>query len=300
MSERPPGAHVPNGLPAPIETPAPTEPRAHADAPESAPATRTFRMTVEYDGTDFFGWQVQPGRRTVQGEIEDAIAAATGERVRVTGAGRTDRGVHALGQVASFDSATALDGPTIGRALNARLARDATVRGVTEAPRGWSARRNAISRLYAYRIVRRRAPMSRRDAWEMWARLDIESMRAASERLIGARDMIAFATSPPEGKSGEVNLMRVVWREEPGLLIAEFEADRFLRGMVRTMVGTLIEVGRGRRAPEDVDRVIASRDRSQAGPTAPARGLCLVAVRYPGDPRSGSAAAPAPAAGIRG
>jgi len=245
------------------------------------PPTRTFRVTVSYDGTDFFGWQVQPGRRTVQGLIEKAIEATTGERPRVTGAGRTDSGVHALGQVASFDLATRLAPATLERALNATLPRDVALRDLAEAPPGWNARYRAASRVYVYRIARRRSPLLRRTAWEMWAALDLDRVRAASEDLLGEHDMSAFAAAPPAGKSGVVRLLRAAWRDGEGLLLAEFEADRFLRGMVRRVVGTLVEVGRGRRAPEDVARIIGSRDRAQAGPSAPARGLCLVAVRYP-------------------
>jgi tRNA pseudouridine38-40 synthase len=264
---------------------------ARAAEPAADHPTRTFRATVAYDGTDFFGWQVQPGRRTVQAAIEDAIEATAGDRPRVTGAGRTDRGVHALGQVASFDLATRLDPATLERALNAALPRDVALRGLAEAPAGWNARRRAASRVYVYRIARRRSPLLRRTAWEMWAALDLERVRAASEGLLGEHDMRAFAASPPPGRSSVVRLLRVAWRDEGEVLHAEFEADRFLRGMVRRMVGTLVEVGRGRRAPEDVARILASRDRTQAGPSAPARGLCLVAVRYTEDAPATRAAA---------
>jgi tRNA pseudouridine38-40 synthase len=243
----------------------------------------TFRAIVEYDGTDFHGWQVQPGRRTVQGAIEDAIERVCGERVRVTGAGRTDRGVHARGQTASFDLATALEPHVLERALNAVLPRDAALGALSVAPPGWNARFRATSRVYAYRIARRRAPLARRDAWEMWARLDVAAIRDASALLLGERDMSAFATAPPEGRSGTVRVLRAEWRDAGDLLVAEFEANRFLRGMVRALVGTLVEVGRGRRPSGDVARIVASRDRALAGPSAPARGLCLEAVRYPPD-----------------
>jgi tRNA pseudouridine38-40 synthase len=250
-------------------------------AAEGAAAARTFRATVAYDGTDFFGWQIQPGRRTVQGLIEDAIESTTGRRVRVTGAGRTDRGVHATGQVASFDLATSLPTATLERALNATLPRDVALSGLAPAPAGWNARRLAVARVYIYTIARRRSPLARRTAWEMWAGLDLGRIRAASRALLGEHDMSTFTTSPPEGKSRVVRLSRVDWREEGDVLLAEFEADRFLRGMVRRIVGTLVEVGRGKREPDDVARILNARDRTLAGPTAPARGLCLVSATYP-------------------
>lgn len=241
---------------------------------------RAFRTLVEYDGTDFFGWQVQPGRRTVQGAIEEAIERLTGEAVRVTGAGRTDAGVHAAGQAASFALATALPARVLERALNATLPPDVSLRALAEAPPGWNARYRALSRVYVYRIVRRRAPLRRRTAWAMWARLDLAAIREASARLPGERDFSAFARPLAPGKSGVIRLDRVEWREEGDLLVVECEAERFLRGMVRTIVGTLLDVGRGRRRPSDLDAVLASRDRRLAGPAVPARGLCLAAVRY--------------------
>lgn len=263
---------------------------SHAAAPP-----RTVRARIEYDGTDFDGWQVQPGRRTVQGEIESAIRKITGQHVRVMGAGRTDKGVHALGQVASFEIATPMTLDALERALNAILPRDVALFDAAEVPQGWSARRDASSREYVYRIARRRAPLARRDAWEMWARLDLDAIRAASALLVGDRDMRTFSVSQPPSRNTRVRLARIDWREEESarapLLVAEFEANRFLRGMVRRLVGSLVLVGRGRWSLDDLARARDALDPRAGGPSAPARGLSLRRVRYP-DLASRDAAAP--------
>jgi len=255
------------------------------DAPHEGPPPRAVRATIEYDGTDFDGWQVQPGRRTVQGEIESAIRRITRQRVRVMGAGRTDKGVHASGQVASFEVATAMTLEALERGVNAILPRDVAFLDASEVPRGWSARRDAVSREYVYRIARRRAPLMRRDAWEMWARLDVERIRAASALLVGDRDMRAFSVAQPASRNTRVRLARIDWREEENaaapLLVAEFEANRFLRGMVRRLVGSLVLVGRGRWTLDDLVRARDSLDPRSGGPSAPARGLTLRRVRYP-------------------
>ncbi|MFN0149816.1 MAG: tRNA pseudouridine(38-40) synthase TruA [bacterium] len=255
-----------------------------SDAPPAEPMLRTVRATVEYDGTDFDGWQVQPGRRTVQGEIEAAIRQITRQKVRVMGAGRTDKGVHAAGQVASFEITTALSLDALERGVSAILPRDVAFFDAAEVPFGWSARRNAASREYVYRIARRRSPLARRNAWEMWARLDLARVRAASALLVGDRDMRAFSVGLPPERNTRVRLARIDWREEETptapLLVAEFEANRFLRGMVRRLVGSLILVGRGKWTLDDVARARDSLDARSGGPSAPACGLTLHRVRY--------------------
>lgn len=260
------------------------------EPPQTPPALaalaprRAFRALVEYDGTDFDGWQVQPGRRTVQRALEDAIYEITRQRVRVTGAGRTDKGVHAAGQVASFEIVTALTAASLRSGMNAVLARDVAVLDLAEAPLGWSARRLATARVYRYTIARLRSPLARRASWEMWARLDVARMREASELLLGERDMRSFSVAIPPEHSCVVRLSRFDWREPPTappLLVAELESNRFVRGMVRRLVGSLVLVGRGRWNVEDVARALAARDPRTGGPSAPARGLSLVRVTYP-------------------
>ena len=253
------------------------------------PPLRAFRALVEYDGTDFDGWQVQPGRRTVQSALEDAIHEITQQRIRVTGAGRTDSGVHAAGQVASFEILTTLTPISLRRALNAVLARDVAVLDLAEAPLGWNARRLATARIYRYTIARLRSPLAHRDAWEMWGQLDVARMREASEILLGEHDMRSFSVAIPLDRSSIVRLAGVDWRETradtgPPLLVAEFEANRFLRGMVRRLVGSLVLVGRGRWTLADLERALAARDPQAGGPSAPARGLSLVRVAYPEPP----------------
>ena len=290
------------------------------EPPQTPPALaalaprRAFRALVEYDGTDFDGWQVQPGRRTVQRALEDAIYEITRQRVRVTGAGRTDKGVHAAGQVASFEILTTLTPASLRSGMNAVLARDVAVLDLAEAPLAWSARRLATARVYRYTIARLRSPLARRASWEMWARLDVARMREASELLLGEHDMRSFSVAIPPEHSCIVRLSRFEWREtregagaltppaeslepsassqgpsqrlwaapaEPPLLVAELESNRFVRGMVRRLVGSLVLVGRGRWSVEDVARALAARDPRAGGPTAPARGLSLVRVAYP-------------------
>jgi tRNA pseudouridine38-40 synthase len=258
------------------------------DLVPSAPR-RAFRALVEYDGADFDGWQVQPGRRTVQGALEDAIREITRQRARVTGAGRTDKGVHAAGQVASFEISTTLAPLALLRGLNAVLARDVAVLDLAEAPLGWSARRLAAARVYRYTIARCRSPLARRTSWEMWARLDVARMREASELLLGEHDMRSFSVAIPPERSCIVRLARIDWSETrepaaPPLLVAEMEANRFVRGMVRRLVGSLVHVGRGRWSPADLERALASCDPCAGGPSAPARGLSLVHVAYPEPP----------------
>jgi tRNA pseudouridine38-40 synthase len=272
------------------------------DLVPSAPR-RAFRALVEYDGADFDGWQVQPGRRTVQGALEDAIREITRQRARVTGAGRTDKGVHAAGQVASFEISTTLAPLALLRGLNAVLARDVAVLDLAEAPLGWSARRLAAARVYRYTIARCRSPLARRTSWEMWARLDVARMREASELLLGEHDMRSFSVAIPPERSCIVRLARIDWSETreqtvppfidwregreqatPPFLIAEMEANRFVRGMVRRLVGSLVHVGRGRWSPADLERALASCDPCAGGPSAPARGLSLVHVAYPEPP----------------
>jgi tRNA pseudouridine38-40 synthase len=313
------------------------------EPPQTPPALaalaprRAFRALVEYDGTDFDGWQVQPGRRTVQRALEDAIYEITRQRVRVTGAGRTDKGVHAAGQVASFEILTTLTPGALRSGMNAVLARDVAVLDLAEAPLAWSARRLATARVYRYTIARLRSPLARRASWEMWARLDVARMREASKLLLGEHDMRSFSVAIPPEHSCIVRLTRIDWREtredaggegcvlhqasigerlgdapfaagaltpppeplepsassqgpsqrlwaapaEPPLLVAELESNRFVRGMVRRLVGSLVLVGRGRWSVEDVARALAARDPRAGGPSAPARGLSLVRVAYP-------------------
>ena len=244
---------------------------------------KTFRLTLEYDGADFEGWQVQPRRRTVQGELEKALRRVTGKRCAVTGAGRTDAGVHAAGQVASIALATRLAPDALLRALNALLPKDVAVRELVPAPARFHARRDARSKLYRYAIWNApvRSPLRARSHWNVRAPLDLAAMRAAAAQLVGTRDFAALRASGGSARTSVRTLERVTIAGKSGGEVAlEFEGSGFLRHMVRNAVGTLVEVGRGRRTPESLAALLAAGDRRGAGPTAPARGLVLLAVRY--------------------
>jgi len=251
----------------------------------------TFRLTLEYDGTDFEGWQAQPdGHRTVQGTLEEALAALFGEAVSSIGAGRTDAGVHAAGQVASFCVDTQLDVRTIANALNARLPADLVVLAVERAADDFYALRGTRAKCYRYVIwngVLRSPLRARRSHW-VRRPLDLERMRIAAKALEGEHDFSSFQATGSGGNHSVRTIRRIAVSGEPGDEVAiEVEGDGFLRHMVRNVVGTLVEVGLGARAPESVSGLLAARDRTQAGPTAPACGLTLLWVDYAGDrPRS--------------
>jgi tRNA pseudouridine38-40 synthase len=248
---------------------------------------RTFRLVLEYDGTDFDGWQVQPkGRRTVQGCLLAALDRVGGRDLRVTGAGRTDAGVHAEGQVASVRADTRLGAYGLQRALNGVLPRDVAVLRARVAPDAFDARRDALSKRYRYDLWNgaTRSPLrARRSLW-VPRPLDLDAMRRAARVLIGTHDFACLQAAGSSVKSTLRALSRVdVAGEVGGAVRLEVEGSGFLRHMVRNAVGTLIEVGHGRRAPESIGALLATRDRSLAGPTAPARGLTLAVVRYPAE-----------------
>lgn len=198
--------------------------------------------------------------------------------MKVTGAGRTDAGVHATGQTITFRTASALDGATLGRGVNARLPEDIAISAVEPVGDDFHARFSATGRTYEYRIrcAPQREPLERhREHW-LTGPLDVDAMQDAARGLIGRRDFGAFAA----GEGGVREVRRAGWSAEGGVLVFRIEADAFLRGMVRAIVGTMIQVGRGKLRADEIERIVASRDRGQAGPSAPAKGLCLVAVEY--------------------
>jgi tRNA pseudouridine38-40 synthase len=251
---------------------------------------RTFRLTLEYDGADFEGWQIQPGsRRTVQGTLEGAIGRITLERVRCTGSGRTDSGVHAEGQVASVRLATRMEPEALRRALNGVLPPDVAVRGLEVVPDGFDARRHASGKLYRYPIWNgpERTPLRRRRAFFLARPLDLAALRRAAEDLVGSHDFASFQAAGSGVKTSVRTLRRLdVSGEAGGEVALWFEGSGFLRHMVRNLVGTLVEVASGRRDPEGMPALLAARDRSRAGRTAPAHALTLVSVSYP--PGAGS------------
>lgn len=243
-----------------------------------------LKLLVEYDGTAYRGWQVQPDGPTVQGVLEQALATALREPVRVRVAGRTDTGVHALGQVVSVPVARVPDDlDRLAKSLNALTPDDVAIRSVTLADDAFDPRRHARSRLYEYRLLVARTPSAfwYRYAWHHPVALDADAMAAGAALLVGEHDFEGFRAADAEPVRSTVRrvfLSEVVRDGE--LLVYRIEATAFLKHMVRNVVGTLAEVGRHERPPSDVAAVLASRDRRTAGPTAPPHGLTLVAVRY--------------------
>jgi tRNA pseudouridine38-40 synthase len=241
------------------------------------------KLTLEYDGADFAGWARQPGLRTVQEELERALHTILGERdpdgepLRLTVAGRTDRGVHAWGQVAGY-AHEALDPAR----LNALLPQDVAVLASEPAPEGFDARGDAISRTYCYRVLARRTRsvfLRGRALW--WTRtVDRAALDACAAALLGGHDFTAFTPTETDHVRFERDVLAAEWRVEGDLLEFWIEADTFMRHMNRVLVGTMLEVACGRRSVEDFKQLLEGRPRSEAGPTAPAHGLALACVAY--------------------
>jgi tRNA pseudouridine38-40 synthase len=247
-----------------------------------------FKLTIAYDGTEFVGWQRQASGVSIQGLLEDALADLDGRPVAVTGAGRTDAGVHAIGQVAGVGLEREIDPVSLLRAVNTRLPETVRVTAAAEVPASFHARFDARSKTYRYRLWNAEvlSPFERAYAWHVPAALDVAAMAAAARLLEGAHDFAAFQAAGTETQGTERTILTsridAVGREGLGasLIVYEISGEGFLRHMVRNIVGTLVEVGRGKRPVEWVAEVLASRMRVRAGPTAPARGLFLIAVQY--------------------
>lgn len=247
---------------------------------------RCIRLTLAYDGTNFRGWQSQTKGRTVQGVIENAIERITGARPRVLASGRTDAGVHALGQVVAFRTESTLTTETMVKALNAVLPEDVVVLAADEVPPTFHPIRDARCKRYRYVIDDGpvRPVLFRHFVWHYPRRLDVERMQQAAAKLVGKHDFAAFEASGAKRKTtvrsvSELTVGRAC-PSVPSFILFEIEADGFLYNMVRNIVGSLVEIGRGARPPEWIEDVLLSRDRRHAGPTAPPRGLFLVSVTY--------------------
>ena len=244
---------------------------------------RTIKLVISYDGTDFHGWQVQPDTRTVQGEIEAVLSLMTGVETRLYGAGRTDAGVHALGQVGHIKTESAIGAEEFFRGLNGLLPDDISILSVEDAADGFDARRSAAARVYRYFICEGEVilPFTRRYAWHVRGALDTERMERAASHFVGTHDFASFAGA---GGDDGVTIRDVyalaVSRNRGGVIEICVEANAFLKHMVRNLAGTLVEVGRGKRDPDEMPEIIRAKDRSIAGETAQACGLFLVEVKY--------------------
>jgi tRNA pseudouridine38-40 synthase len=246
---------------------------------------RTLRLTLQYDGTDYVGWQRQDTGTSIQGLLEESLERIEGRAMTVHGAGRTDAGVHALAQVAHVNLQAKHDAGTLVRALNATLPPDVRVTEIVEVEADFHARFSAVGKVYEYRILNAPivSPFHQRYVWHVSARLDLAAMRAAAAPLVGAHDFAAFQGAGSSVTSTERTVTRLEWHDGDGYdrpLVMQIEGDGFLRHMVRNIVGTLVEVGIGRWPAPIIAEILHARDRTLAGPTAPARGLFLVRVLY--------------------
>ncbi len=243
---------------------------------------RTIKLTVAYDGTEFVGWQRQGKGVSVQGLIEEALTAIDGAPVTLHGAGRTDSGVHALAQVATARIVSPITDPRLARALNAHLPESIRITGLSTVPDDFHARFSAVSKAYEYRIWNAKTlpPFIRLYAWHIMEPLDVAAMREGTRAIVGAHDFAAFRSARSVNHTTVRAITSTGWKTDGAALTFEIEGKGFLRYMVRSLVGTLVEIGRGARPPGDMAALLASRDRSAAGRTAPALGLFLVKVDY--------------------
>ncbi len=244
---------------------------------------KTIRLVVAYDGTDFHGWQVQPGRRTVQGVLQDALSGLLEETVEIAGAGRTDAGVHARGQCASFTTSHRLPARAYAPSLGRRLPRDVRVVEAEERPEGFHARHSARARRYAYRLLDRDDVLLGRFAWAPPAPADPAALDRATRVLEGAHDCTSFASSGSPARTNVCRVHRARWSRWEGGTRLDIVADHFLYHMVRTVVGTALAAARTRDPEAAMGRALAARARAAAGPTAPPQGLSLEQVFYPGE-----------------
>jgi tRNA pseudouridine38-40 synthase len=251
---------------------------------------RNIRLVLAYDGTDFHGWQRQPTAPTIQSCLEEAIQKLTGEAAQVYGSGRTDAGVHALHQVANFETHSPIPCPNLAKALNGLLPPAIRVKAAVEALPSFHARYDVRSKTYRYRILL--TPVCSPFMWRFVCHhpyaLDRERMAKAARIFEGEHDFTSFAgaNGQEDEGAGTKSMVRVIfrshllWRPQTSMLVYEVAGSGFLHHMVRNIVGTLMEVGRGKLTPHDVLRILIARNRTQAGPTAPAQSLCLVKVEY--------------------
>ena len=247
---------------------------------------RRVRLVLEYDGTNYAGWQRQSAAPSIQGTVENALSTLFHSPTQITGAGRTDAGVHALGQTAHLSTASELPAARILEGLNALLPGDIVARDVADAAEGFHARRDARLRVYTYAILNRAQPSAllRHYVYHVSDRLDLNAMRSAAAGLEGRHDFAAFRVTGTSTATTQCTVTALRIEDDRGTILVTIGADRFLRQMVRMIAGTLVRVGRGALAVDAVARILASHNNAHAGPAAPPHGLYLVRVLYDGDP----------------
>lgn len=248
-----------------------------------SPMNKNFKITIEYDGTFYHGWQRQKNERTVQGEIEKALFTMTGEKTVLNASGRTDAGVHAFGQVANFHCNTDLSPQTFQKGLNSLTKDDIVIISCDMAGEKFHSRFDVKSKIYHYRILNRNLPaaIERQYTWFIRKKLDLDAMRRAINHIIGSHDFKAFeGTGSPRSHTTRCIMKAEIVEQENGLIVIAIEADGFLRFMVRNIVGTVVDVGLGRITSDDFEKILLSKDRSMAGATAPSNGLFLMHVKY--------------------
>jgi len=241
---------------------------------------RNIKLEIEYEGTDFSGWQIQPKLRTVQGEIQDKLQTILGHKINLIGAGRTDVGVHALGQAANFKTTSEVSKNSIINGLNGLLPDDIVIKRIEEVDLNFNSRYDAKSRLYKYRIYLGRTAILRKYVWEVLYSLNLENIFEATKKIEGEHDFSSFCVAESTKDNNACRVFSAIWEKSEDELIFKIEADRFLHAMVRSLVGTLVEVGRGYFSASDFVNIMEAKDRKKAGPTAPACGLYLVEVKY--------------------
>ncbi len=244
-------------------------------------AQRTIKLTIEYDGTDYVGWQLQENGRSVQEVLERGLAQILRENIRIVGAGRTDAGVHARGQVASFRMESSLHCHQLLRSLNGVLPEDVVVVGAEEVAADFNARYSARSRRYQYIIRRRPTALDRKFCWELGYKLDVDLLSRCAGIIAGAQDFESFCKSEARVDHYRCTVFDALWSSpDSATLVFDISADRFLHGMVRALVGTMVEIGRGYRSIDELPAILNAKDRRRAGMAAPARGLFLFEVKY--------------------
>ena len=245
-------------------------------------SVRTIKLTVQYDGSRYHGWQIQPGEKTVQGELVEAVSSLVGTRTHVHGASRTDAGVSALGQVALFEVDSPIPTENFPDAINDRLPRDIVVTHAEVAPRKFDLMGGAKSKLYRYTICtgRFRPVLQLNQCWHIPRKLDVTAMHQAAQRLVGTKDFKSFAAAKDKRDQTVRTIFRCEVTSENEWIYVDVEGDAFLYNMVRNIVGTLVDVGVGRWKPEKIDDILEARDRTAAGRLAPPQGLCLMWIKY--------------------